>query len=169
MCRYPLTDSVAVLMLLLLSVILRTIVMNVCCVSSGFYAELPDDNDDDDDRSACDGPCALRAGSDVGESSVCDVERDDHAPPRLLSTVDDQPGTGTATPEHWPVTMSSGSGRTASTIVPGRCRPLVLMLVASLPRRRRAAATFLSLLLITVVCLERVRLIRRLPAGFVYR
>ena len=119
---------------------------------SGFYAESPEDGDD------CRGACDERR-SDVDRPTVCDVRRD--RPTR--DSADDEPSTTTTT--------SSSGGRSSKLAVEGRglpLLPLVVTVAASLATRRCAAAAVISLGLFFLV-VERVDLIRRLPASFVHR
>ena len=133
------------------------------CCATGFYAESPDDGDNG--RGTCDGPCVLH-DSYIGEPSVCNVQRDHR---KQASSADDHPlsGTGTATLDDWPLTMSSSSGAIVSGTVLGRCC-LLLALVASLPTQR-CAVILLDLLFFSISCLQRVILTCCLPAIFVNR
>jgi len=138
------------------------------CILSGFYAEPPDDGDDS--PSTCDGPCALHdVDSDVSEPSICNVRRDHPVPAQLSAADDDQPppGTGAATSEDRPPTMLSGGS--APQVVPGRYRLLLMMVVIASLATRRCVVISVGLRLVTVTCLELVRLTCRLPASFDYR
>jgi len=130
------------------------------CVVSGFYA----DDGDDSRHGTCDGPCALR-DSDLSGTGICDVQRDR---PQPVFSVDDQPpsGTGTPTPDDWPLALLTSSGGT----VLGRCRLLLLLLLmpASLATRR-CVAILLGLFVFSINCVHHVRLIRCLPSSSVNR